>query len=953
MEGVLAGDSIHDDYQPYIEQIDYLASLVGSELFDLNSVERLSPSFKKINDAIINKIQADSAKVMDGDYEKLMEYNATRVQSPDTAIIQEECFNGIVLYFNNKIESYSDKIQAILDSQHPTSYSIADKTSDTSGDSVPPFPPKEYASPKVPEASSSSSAGERPSQPAETSPSAPQEYILPEFSSPAPTPPAAAIQGGAPGSLAAAPKEPAASGSAAAKPPLAPVPTPAGESRDPAPNPPAPAVANQGDSPESTGNAPVDAAPQPAAREPRSPLPETSGEKAVSQNPPPASNAADGVGGANPANVAEPRPPVATAPEGTRADPPKIAPPDAVAPPASAPSPSATSPEGQRPAPEPQVGAESGTKKEGAAADINGPYAPPPNAPEPPKPLYDPRYIDEKNRAEKLRKAEEIKQELERKQKERLDNEREEEERKRAEEARVRAAEERKREEKERAYREQLAQWENLGSDGRLALISKHNKIDEIRQPVLIIELASEFGPRDNIFSETKRNIGSAEITGKYKAELSYILELGVEKLHRVKACLGNSFWRDPLNLEITLHSANNGARNPNEGDKTISIKGTPNLAEGYEGKIKFIFYVNNNLDKIESHDLKLFIAPDPKSMWKDLEVADYEGYHTPNEVVSFAELPFLQKYVIAASCRGRSHANVSKPRDDYFKFESDPSSEWNVFAVSDGAGSSKYSRKGAEIVCETMVNEFLALFSSQEIVSFFANNEAFFAEWKGNFVALTKEGQYKQQNEFRQKHGLDALIYRIVYKAYANIFEEAKNKTASLGENVKIREYHATALFVAVKKFSFGYFLISFWIGDGGLALYNWNNTSRVLVLGAPDTGEYAGQTRFLTMQTEISEPLVAQRTHFVFADDFESIIMASDGVTDPFFPSDNSVVSRESWRELWEKTLPNGEGENKGCPEVFDPKATLEDKAKSLRRWLDFWSVGNHDDRTILIVK
>ena len=74
---------------------------------------------------------------------------------------------------------------------------------------------------------------------------------------------------------------------------------------------------------------------------------------------------------------------------------------------------------------------------------------------------------------------------------------------------------------------------------------------------------------------------------------------------------------------------------------------------------------------------------------------------------------------------------------------------------------------------------------------------------------------------------------------------------------------------------------------------------------------------------------------------------------MTDPFFPSEANVVDSGKWLEFWDETLRRDDKENKGCPELFDDAASPEAKAEALLRWLGFWSKGNHDDRTILIIK
>ena len=91
------------------------------------------------------------------------------------------------------------------------------------------------------------------------------------------------------------------------------------------------------------------------------------------------------------------------------------------------------------------------------------------------------------------------------------------------------------------------------------------------------------------------------------------------------------------------------------------------------------------------------YITPDPRSMWKDLpadETAPFQKANSASQGGALAD----GLVVIAASERGRSHANEGKFRDDHFLIKTGPEANgWLFFAVADGAGSAKYSREGSK----------------------------------------------------------------------------------------------------------------------------------------------------------------------------------------------------------------------------------------------------------------
>ena len=112
--------------------------------------------------------------------------------------------------------------------------------------------------------------------------------------------------------------------------------------------------------------------------------------------------------------------------------------------------------------------------------------------------------------------------------------------------------------------------------------------------------------------------------------------------------------------------------------------------------------------------------------------------------------------------------------------------------------------------------------------------------------------------------------------------------------------------------------------------------------LLGTPDGGEYAGQTRFLTMPEIFSDAKSFYgRLKFSIEKDFTALLLMSDGISDPMFETDANLNKIEKWNDLWEN--------------IGKEVELADDNSESqyqLLKWLDFWSPGNHDDRTIAIL-
>jgi hypothetical protein len=191
------------------------------------------------------------------------------------------------------------------------------------------------------------------------------------------------------------------------------------------------------------------------------------------------------------------------------------------------------------------------------------------------------------------------------------------------------------------------------------------------------------------------------------------------------------------------------------------------------------------------------------------------------------------------------------------------------------------------------------------------------------------------------------------------DIYKESAQQSKLSGTQIPVTDYHTTLMFVAFKLFSFGYFFISFFIGTGAMLLYNPSKSGKVLPLGTPDSrgcANYAAQkgTEFyFTDSTHISPEKVKIRTFFNFARDFDAILLATDGVTDTFFPTIESLHSEKDWQRFWNESLKKGDARTKGASALFAPDSTLAGKLLGLKNFLSFTSSADQDDRTILLIK
>ena len=466
----------------------------------------------------------------------------------------------------------------------------------------------------------------------------------------------------------------------------------------------------------------------------------------------------------------------------------------------------------------------------------------------------------------------------------------------------------------------------NFKDDNDISKFSmdKHVINETMRYLEFIVQHSEKVAMNNKVKNYVFPELTTNKISLKNVATNSNVL-IHNQKSHtstKISFSLKNGKVREPYSSELQIHGEAEDNKIvikeisfPEEiglsFDETVSRKiiGIP-IKDG-EFKVSVSYQFMNDTRPPLTKEFNLFINPDPKALWQKNEPAfdsPYPKKHEDKKLLHGSD----NLLMVAASRRGRSHEHSGTFRDDDFRLAFEHG--WDILAVADGAGSAKSSRKGAELAV-------------QKSIEFLINSLATQSD------KIENESEIWFNNQAGSNHNLKSALYetfgRAAYSAVKAIEEE------SVLKNANTKEYSTTLLLAGHKKLPIGHLFATYWVGDGGVGIYHKGNS--IQLLGDVDSGEYAGQTRFLDKQVMIPDD-VMKRLRFAITDNFTSLVLMTDGVTDPKFETDNNLSSVQKWDELWGELEP-----------ILANKDTVSEE---LLKWLEFWSPGNHDDRTIALL-
>ncbi len=269
--------------------------------------------------------------------------------------------------------------------------------------------------------------------------------------------------------------------------------------------------------------------------------------------------------------------------------------------------------------------------------------------------------------------------------------------------------------------------------------------------------------------------------------------------------------------------------------------------------------------------------------MWKYVPVPAKEPEPAPEYLRSAVQYPGSR--ITAARVRGKRHKHEGTNCDDWYEVAN--YEDITFIAVSDGAGSKKFSRIGARESCRAALG-FLA--------------DAFGQKLKGRpGLRRNLSLGFSSRRCMEECQILASIVQESVRRAhgaleaafYTRLLDDRYEKT--LGRRLKLEDLSATLLIAVVIPASGPGgepLVITCQIGDGMIALLNTKGPfgRSIKLMGTADGGDYSGETDFLTSPRMLDLETLQGRTRFSQSA-ADMVLVMTDGVADDYFPNDTEM--------------------------------------------------------------
>ncbi|MGN1356939.1 MAG: protein phosphatase 2C domain-containing protein [Succinivibrionaceae bacterium] len=268
---------------------------------------------------------------------------------------------------------------------------------------------------------------------------------------------------------------------------------------------------------------------------------------------------------------------------------------------------------------------------------------------------------------------------------------------------------------------------------------------------------------------------------------------------------------------------------------------------------------------------------------WNDIPTPTNIRFYKP-DICKFASEVYVNesqtsiKRVYAVCTRGRVHANNGLPRNTDFALGDQ--NGWVMLAYADGSDKAEFSREGSKVAVASAVKSF-----KSNIEKIGSELDEFV-----HILALPPKDLNVSDKDTTIQKG---LLTRVVYEAFRSVFNEISIQ-ATFG-NVSFESMDTTLSLVILKRYDFGWFVMSASVGKCGIMICNGDYD--MIPMGFTEYGDYMFRAGTVMDQHYISYDEIKLRIDYKITDSLLMLVLMNHALFKEIFPNYMSMRSHDSW--------------------------------------------------------
>ena len=314
----------------------------------------------------------------------------------------------------------------------------------------------------------------------------------------------------------------------------------------------------------------------------------------------------------------------------------------------------------------------------------------------------------------------------------------------------------------------------------------------------------------------------------------------------------------------------------------TMTMQGVPNICGSYVLKLRYRAKgIGNSRLLLLSKSVLINILPAIKITWqdiptpKDIRFYKIDNYQLHKQVYVNDSLTSA-KHVYAVSNRGKMHANNGLPRNADCGIGN--TGGWVIMALADGSEKGEFSREGSRVAVYSIIQTFTNYLQKMngkldDLVHKLANPE-------------------RPENTRRMaRNHFEKLVFDGFKQAYQELVIQSNFASVS------VSQFATTLSVVLLKRYDFGWFVLTASVGKFGVAICTGDYD--LIPLGYNKYGDYIYRDGVVTDDVYIQENELRHRVDFRICDSLIMLVAMNRELTREFFSNLSNMRDKNLWTE------------------------------------------------------